>query len=168
MRRKWITAGELNAIMECDHVIVSYGDDTVADDIPVPHAPSILDGEPDGMSWSLLDGYSMQHGYRGPIMHDSEFIGAKLAEHILSHAGYYVAVPALWSPDGDRDGEFVGEGWAVARFCDHTWTAGMMYVHSEDVQAVSATRDVECETCDAKRGPVCPLKPWDINPDLHA
>jgi hypothetical protein len=30
----------------------------------------------------------------------------------------------------------------------HTWVAGMMYVHAEDVEDVAAARPVECERCE--------------------
>lgn len=31
---------------------------------------------------------------------------------------------------------------------DHTWVAGMMYVHAEDVASVAVIRDVACERCE--------------------
>jgi hypothetical protein len=30
----------------------------------------------------------------------------------------------------------------------HQWYTGMMYVHPEDVETVTATRPVECEWCE--------------------
>ncbi len=30
----------------------------------------------------------------------------------------------------------------------HSWVAGMMVVHPEDVASVAAVREVVCETCD--------------------
>lgn len=30
----------------------------------------------------------------------------------------------------------------------HSWVAGMMNVHSEDVESVAAVRPVECERCE--------------------
>lgn len=32
--------------------------------------------------------------------------------------------------------------------CQHSWVAGMMYVHPEDCASVSQMRDVTCEKCD--------------------
>ena len=32
--------------------------------------------------------------------------------------------------------------------CKHSWVAGMMYVHDEDLDDVAAVRKVECEKCD--------------------
>jgi hypothetical protein len=37
--------------------------------------------------------------------------------------------------------------------CRHSWVAGMMYVHDEDLATVAAVRTVECEHCDVTVGP---------------
>jgi len=34
--------------------------------------------------------------------------------------------------------------------CSHTWVAGMMIVHREDLESVVAARDVECDNCDVE------------------
>jgi len=39
-----------------------------------------------------------------------------------------------------------------AHQCRHSWVAGMMYVHEEDLDTVSAERPVTCEQCDAVYG----------------
>ena len=61
----------------------------------------------------LLEGFTGQYGYRGPIMHESEYIGGGLATYILENPGWYVAV-AVNAPD--NDGTYSGEvaGWAIA------------------------------------------------------
>jgi hypothetical protein len=60
----------------------------------------------------LLDGFSGQYGYSGPIMHPSEFIGGGMERHIRETPGLYVAVVVtdLDVDDGDDD----AVGWAVA------------------------------------------------------
>lgn len=103
----------LNDIMEFDHVIEVHADGTVSEptDVYAPQAyeegdePFILDGQ----DWSLLTGFSGQYNYDGPWMHSSEYIGAGLADHILSHPGLYVAIyPSMLDEDSDAD------TWAVA------------------------------------------------------
>jgi hypothetical protein len=117
----------LNSIMQFDHIIISHGDGTIDDETNItrllsgvlPRSPELIDGhlsviEQDLNGWELLDGYSGQFGYRGPIMHSSEFIGGKMADHILENAGYYVAIVAETS-DVTPDGEAIEpDGWAVA------------------------------------------------------
>jgi hypothetical protein len=34
--------------------------------------------------------------------------------------------------------------------CRHSWVAGMMHVHDEDVESVAATRAVTCDKCDCR------------------
>jgi hypothetical protein len=36
--------------------------------------------------------------------------------------------------------------------CTHSWVAGMMYVHDDDLDTVAETRAVICEDCDMKYG----------------
>jgi hypothetical protein len=104
--------------MEFDHVIQVHPDGTLTDAPDDVHAPE-LDAENDTVSgdgWSLLRGFTGQHGYSGPIMHDSEFIGGGLARHILETPGYYVALVAYyWTDENDNplDEPYL-EGWAVA------------------------------------------------------
>lgn len=122
----------LNNLMEIDHVIAVHEDGTVTDAPAGVYAPERLEhGEgPDGKvdpygmlgDWTLITtGYSGQDRYSGPIMHNSEFIGGRLAEDILAEPGYYVALACYWPDDEDTteedretDGDYV-EGWAVAR-----------------------------------------------------
>ena len=126
------TTKNLNDIMEFDHVIEVHPDGTVTDGPRGIYAPERLEhGEgPDGKvdpygmlgDWTLITtGYSGQYGYGGPIMHNSELIGGRLAEDILSTPGLYVALVCYWpddpdTADEDRDagGDYI-EGWAVAR-----------------------------------------------------
>lgn len=93
--------------------------DGVAYDVPyrlAPHAPEcIWEGFADGAhiesgtGWTLIDGYSGQHGYSGPIMHASEYIGGRMVDAILAMDGWYVAVACETLDDGDEPA-----GWALA------------------------------------------------------
>jgi hypothetical protein len=79
-------------------------------------APSLLDDQLDTEGWELLDGYSGQDRYAGPIMHSSEFLGGRMADDIVATPGVYVVIAAYWSPEeGDENAELDVEGWAVAR-----------------------------------------------------
>lgn len=108
----------LNDLMELDHVVQVHADGTVTDGPPGIHAPDLYDERIDGEGWEFFSaGYTGQHGYRGPIMHNSEFIGGRLESDILATPGTYVAVVAYWSPEGDEN-EAAAEGWAVLRRTD--------------------------------------------------
>ena len=107
------TPETLNDVMEFDTVIYSHGDGTTVDVLSGIYAPSLFEGELNSSEWSLMDGYSGQHGYSGPVMHDSEYIGGRMARDILETAGYYVAVVSYYAPE-EEDGEMPIEGWAVA------------------------------------------------------
>lgn len=114
----------LDKLMEFDHMIQVHpnGSVTVPKDI---YAPSLYDDELDDKSWGFFTtGYSGQYNYSGPIMHNSEYIGGRLARDILDTPGYYVAVVSYYSPEHwaeclgisvaeAEDADRV-EGWAVA------------------------------------------------------
>lgn len=115
------TADNLNSFMEFDCVIRVDEDGNVTE-APGVYAPELNDGEVwggepwdigKGDSWTLLDGYSGQCGYSGPIMHPSEFIGGRMAEDILATAGEYVALVSYYTPEDEDDDDNV-DGWAVA------------------------------------------------------
>lgn len=114
-----VTAANLNDVMEFEHVIVVHDDGTVTDAPAGVYAPSLMDEDLDGGDWTLLDGFSGQYRYSGPVMHASEFIGGRMAEHILATPGTYVAVV---SEDPDGDDEPVG--WAVAFIPAHEHNFG--------------------------------------------
>lgn len=114
-----------------------------------PHAPEAfhddaadvtLDGVPwrESDAWELLTGYTGQHGYRGAVMHASEFIGGRMALDILNTPGIYVALAVECEPSDDDVDRWPGDsdaarrddyaagawrpeatGWTVAR-----WTGG--------------------------------------------
>lgn len=99
---------ELDDVMDFEIVIRSHGDGkTVTDMSDQMHGPELFDGVV-SEGWTLLKGFSGQHGYSGPLMHASEFIGGGMERWILENPGYYVALvntPA----DDDEPTE-----WAVA------------------------------------------------------
>lgn len=103
----------LNDIMEFDQVIRVHEDGTITNEDGV-YAPSLYEGELDSPGWKLLDGYSAQDHYSGPIMHDSEFIGGPMEDDIRSTPGVYVAIVSYYFPE-KPDEDLGVEGWAVAR-----------------------------------------------------
>lgn len=110
-----ITPEELHAVMEFGHVIRVHADGTVSDSPRrAPEMDAVADTVSDG--WELLRGYTGQHGYNGPIMHASEFIGGSMARAILSTPGDYVALVAEYWTDADGNplDEPDADGWAVA------------------------------------------------------
>jgi hypothetical protein len=119
----------LNDKMEFHHVVQVHADGSVTDGPAGLYAPEVyveLDADGQMVSlnpndiqidkgWTLLNGYSGQDRYRGPIMHDSEYIGGGMERDILAEPGIYVAVTVIGlRPRGEqRDDDLVG--WAVAR-----------------------------------------------------
>ena len=99
----------LNEIMEFDHVIRVHADGSITEPSDV-WAPELHDSELDAgrMSWRLMNGYSGQHGYSGPMMHASEYIGGGMERDIRETPGLYVALVDYPSDDSEPD------GWAVA------------------------------------------------------
>lgn len=109
----------LNSLMEFDHVIRVHEDGNVSEpsDVWAPDVHTYLvnpDAEDEGYDlhvdsgWKLLDGYSAQDHYSGPVMHPSEFIGGRMAEDILAASGLYVACVVYPLDDEEPD------GWVVA------------------------------------------------------
>lgn len=96
--------------MDFDHIIVVDANGEVHDaPTGVLYAPELVDSElPWGSGWELLDGYSRQDRYAGPIMHACERIGGQMARDILATPGVYVALVDYPSDGGEP------EGWAVA------------------------------------------------------
>jgi hypothetical protein len=109
----------LNEIMEFDHVIEVKPNGLIVD-VNGIYAPDLRNGELETSAdeWDLMDGYSGQSGYSGPIMHNSEFIGGGMERKIRETPGIYVALVCDWDPDedmGQSEDDDTAEGWAVAR-----------------------------------------------------
>lgn len=71
---------------------------------------SDLHSQAEAQGWELLTGWTGQSGYRGPVMHASEYLGGRLAEYILETPGIYRAV--VVEVEGDPENP---AGWAIAR-----------------------------------------------------
>jgi hypothetical protein len=102
------TERPLNDIMDFDHVIEVHADGSITDRNDI-YAPSLADGELDSDEWELLNGWSGQDRYAGPIMHPSEYIGGGMERFIRETPGVYVALVDYSYDDGDYT-----DGWAVA------------------------------------------------------
>lgn len=100
--------GKLDDAMNFDHVIEISQTGEIIERSDV-YAPDLHDGELSDKNWELMDGYSGQSGYSGPIMHQSEFVGGGLEIDILGTPGLYVTVVDYPLDDTEP------EGWAVAR-----------------------------------------------------
>lgn len=104
----------LNDLMEFEHVIHIHPDRTYTEP-EMTHAPEIVitlndDGQisddaeqemirhAESQGWDLMTGYTGQYGYRGPIMHPSEYVGGGLADDILESPGMYVVVEVTGLP----------------------------------------------------------------------
>lgn len=129
-----VSAEDLNSVMSFDHVIRVNEGGTVSDAADSPYfdeaARCVLVNAdtwewedefnlPEG--WTLMNGYSGQDRYSGPVMHVSEYIGGGMARDILAAPGDYVAL-AVESDCGYTQ-EFCSEdegchcepaGWVVA------------------------------------------------------
>ena len=105
----------LSEIMEFDSPIEVREDGTMIHRHDI-YAPDLWEGEVEGYEWTLMNGYSGQDRYSGPVMHNSEYIGGRMERDIRETPGVYVVVACYWSPEeDDPDGEVDVEGWAVAR-----------------------------------------------------
>jgi hypothetical protein len=104
--------------MEFDHVITVHEDGSITDGPQSLYAPTLEDEELDDRRWSFFSaGYSGQYGYSGPIMHNSEYIGGRLADDIIATPGIYAAVVAYWTNDDpDDDAGSDSEGWAIVTY----------------------------------------------------
>lgn len=125
-----MTEEGLDQLMEFGHTIHVHEDGTVTEDGPRANEMLLVcldsdGGAPDpdqadidlslGAGWSLLTGWTGQYGYRGPIMHASEYIGGGLARYILETPGYYCSVIVDGIPeDAGEDVETESVGWAIA------------------------------------------------------
>jgi hypothetical protein len=118
MAKVRVDENNLNGIMDFDRVIQVHEDGTVTHR-PDLYSPDLTDYElTPADKWTLLNGYSGQDRYSGPVMHNSEQLAGGIARDILAEPGVYVAIVAYWSPDEDDNEETTLEGWAVAKLKD--------------------------------------------------
>lgn len=99
--------GRMSDVLEFDVVVRVHPDGSVTNE-PNVFAPSLYDGELGTSGWTLMDGYSGQQSYSGPIMHASEYVAGRMERDILANPGLYVALVDYPLDDGEPD------GWAVA------------------------------------------------------
>jgi len=111
----------LSDIMDFGHVIRVRRDGAISDAGAGIYAPELVQYQSaDGTwtedlgndDWELLDGFTGQCGYSGPMMHQSEYIGGRLEDHIRANPGLYVAIYPAVCDDLDPDAE--ADSWAVA------------------------------------------------------
>ena len=123
---------DLNEMMQFDYVIrvAENGNATVTNENPPEvyadaawdeHGDAHMSSQDDrdminhlkAQGWEVLTGWTGQYGYNGPVMHSSEYIGGKLADHIRENPGLYVRMAVEIMPPGD-DSESKYVGWIVA------------------------------------------------------
>lgn len=90
--------------------------DGTATQARVLHYPETVQGQEDDdyselAPWRPVTGYSNQHRYSGPVMHNSEQLGGGMLTDTLETTGTYVCAPVQW-----EDGEL--EGWMLLRLTD--------------------------------------------------
>lgn len=154
----------LSDAMDFDHPIEVLADGTWRDAPDGIYGPELRDEQPDSDRWELVTaGLTGQHGYDGPILHNSEQIAGAVERRVLERPGIYVALVAYWTPEdepegltGDtlHDGEpDDAEGWAIARLKDQDCRhCGRTLTRTSDGWVdPAATGDdaVWRETCDA-------------------
>ncbi len=103
-----------------DHVFRVLPDGSTQD-VPNVYAPDVTHCDAhdieisSGEDWSALTGYTGQHGYRGAVLHPSEYFGGGLYRDVMSTPGVYV-LTVVRDEDADRDaGDDDAVGWTVLR-----------------------------------------------------
>lgn len=107
----------------------SETDDMLIDGIP--HKECLL--------WDALVGYTGQQGYRGPVMHQSEYIGGGLERDILATPGTYVVCAVEVEPSEDEPDPFPA-GWTVLRRREPTFNDPTVKCCGRDIA------DCDCAT----------------------
>ena len=132
MTDTYVTPDTLNSAIEFDHPFTVHPvDDSgrvrVTDGPDDIYAPDLTDDEPDSDRWTFVDGYSGQHGYSGPIMHNSEYLGGQMARDVLANPGTYVCVVSryLCTDDEHANGDPVTDDDPR-----ETWTDDAGNVHT--------------------------------------
>lgn len=110
---------KLNERVEFDSAFEVTADGDVIDR-PGMLTPTYLDDQLDSTTWETWSqGYTGQYSYSGPVMHNSEYLGGRMAADLLADPGVYVVTAAEWSPeDDDEDDDLYYEGWVIAKLKD--------------------------------------------------
>ena len=124
---------DLDDIMTFDHVIQVDANGTITHPSGIYAPETIVETDDDGQilavhkttlkaslarqGWEMITGFSGQHGYAGPIMHASEYVGGGLETYIRTTPGIYtVVVVECLGTDSDDDGDAEEPaGWAILR-----------------------------------------------------
>jgi hypothetical protein len=130
---------------EFDHPFQIVGD--AVEDAPRGiYAPSVYhqDGPDDVMiesdDWEAVSyGWTGQHGYPGPVMHSSEFVGAGIAED-LSDAErfdpgtiFVMTVVEVIADEGEEDQE--PAGWIMLKYVGHDLDADPVITPEREAEA---------------------------------
>src|SRR5262245_35140668 len=75
------------AVATLPHDSGIYAPEVYHDDVHDMLIDGILHAE--SLWWEALTGYTGQYGYRGPVMHASEFVGGRLERDIRATPGVY-------------------------------------------------------------------------------
>jgi hypothetical protein len=127
----------LNDRMHFDHVIRIDENGKVAKPLEPTYAPEVIvelaeddcgsitcEAEAamiahvESQGWELMTGYTGQYGYRGPIMHVSEYVGGQMETDIRATPGLYVVVGPTGLYATEKQEQEQGDdpiGWVVAR-----------------------------------------------------
>lgn len=116
------TLGERINAIEFDHPFTLRPDGAITD-APGVWAPSVYHDDAadihiDGAGWRALTGMTGQDRYHGAVMHQSEYIGKGIADHLQELANdepqTFVVVAVECDPsDDDPDPE--PAGWAILK-----------------------------------------------------
>jgi hypothetical protein len=117
-----MTLGERVNAVEFDHPFTIEADTVL--DVPGVFAPSVYsweqedgtwsEAEPEDSAWQLVShGWTGQDRYKGPVMHNSEFIGEGIAERLAEMAEDYRAFAVCAVDCIGLDGEQEHDGWVV-------------------------------------------------------
>lgn len=103
--------------IEFDHPFRIHADGSIEDVYPEFYPPNVYhddesDVHIDGECWEAFStGYTGQFGYRGPVMHASEYIGGRLEADMLASPGVYVITTVETHGEDDEPA-----GWIVLKY----------------------------------------------------
>lgn len=105
----------LNQSVEFDVPFLVHADGTISrsDERAYLEVNDDTLGQSVGGAWCLLRNWTGQHGYNGPTMHPSEYLGGALARHVLETPGTYVLLISYAFDDEDPDDDGMA-GWCIA------------------------------------------------------
>jgi hypothetical protein len=123
-----LTRDDLDSRMEWDSFYrIVNGELIRVDEYPCPSVywiseTSSIDGKshveidgtaPDGYTMTLLNGFSGQYSYNGPVMHPSEYVGGGLASFMLENMSSEGCLYAITEIVDIDDLYSCPEGWAI-------------------------------------------------------